>query len=84
MVNDKPGKQFPNFINARNRRIHDNYETDDIGDTIFFSPASADYKIEEEIVSVTAQVVADIVKERQTKARVPRKGHSIPFNIMVI
>ena len=30
---------------------------------IFFSPASADDKIEEQIVSATAQAVADMLKE---------------------
>ena len=32
--------------------------------TIFFSPAFTDDEIEEQIVSVTAEDVADIVKER--------------------
>ena len=61
MVNDKSGKKFLNFINARNKRKHNNYELDNIENTIFFSPASADDKIEEQIVSVTAQAVTDIV-----------------------
>ena len=39
-------------------------------------PASADDKIEEHIVSATAQAVADIVKERPTKAQGLRKEGS--------
>ena len=54
MANDKSGKQFINFINARNKRKDDNYELGDIEDTIFFSPAFTDDEIEEQIVSVTA------------------------------
>ena len=41
-----------------------------------FSPASADDEIEEQILSVTAQAVADIVKEGPTKSRGPRKERS--------
>ena len=40
-----------------------NYELDDIEDTIFFSPASADDEIEEQIAFVTEQSAADAVKE---------------------
>ena len=29
MANDKSEKQFLDFINARNKRKHDNYELDD-------------------------------------------------------
>ena len=76
MANDKSGKQFLNFVNARNKRKHDNYVLDDIEDTIFFSPASADDEIEEQSVSVTAQAVADIVKGQPTKARGPRRARS--------
>ena len=76
MVNDKSGKKFLNFINVRNKRKHNNYELDNIENTIFFSPASADDKIEEQIVSVTAQAVTVIVQERPTKAHVPRKEKS--------
>ena len=36
MANDKSREQFLNFINAWNKRKHDNYELDDIEDTIFF------------------------------------------------
>ena len=81
MANDKSGKQFLNFINARNKRKHDIYELDDIEDTIFFSPASVDDEIEEQIMSATAQAVADIVKERQAKEWSLRKER---INIMVI
>ena len=35
MASDKSWKQFLNFINARNKRKHGNYELDDIEDTIF-------------------------------------------------
>ena len=65
-------------------------------DTIF-SLAYADNEIEEQVVSVTAQAVADILKERPTKAWDPRKEsfyqsfqsylltkRSICFKIMVI
>ena len=76
MANDNSGKQLLNFINARNKRKHGNYELDNIKETIFFPPASADDKIEEQIVSATAQAVADIVKERPTKVRGPRKERS--------
>ena len=41
-----------------------------------FSPASAEDKIEEKIVSVVAQAVADIEKERLSRARGHRKGRS--------
>ena len=34
MGNDKPGKQFLNFINA-NKRKHDNYELDEVGKNLF-------------------------------------------------
>ena len=37
MANDKSGKKCLNFISARSKRKHDNYELDDIEDTIFFS-----------------------------------------------
>ena len=53
-----------------------NYELDDIEDTIFFSPASADDEIEEQIAFVTEQSVADAVKEWQTRAWGPRKERS--------
>ena len=76
MANDKSGKQLLDLINARNKRKHNNYELDDIEDTIFFSPASANNEIEEQIVSVTAQAVAYIVKERPTKAWCHRKERS--------
>ena len=36
MANDKSGKQFQNFINAGNKRKHDNHELDDIKDTKVF------------------------------------------------
>ena len=36
MTNNKSGEQFLKFINARNKRKHDNYKLDDIEDTIFF------------------------------------------------
>ena len=39
-------------------------------------PASAGDEIEEQIVSATAQTVADIVKERSTKAQGTRKERS--------
>ena len=47
----------------------------------FFSPASVDDEIEEQIMSATAQAVADIVKERQAKEWSLRKER---INIMVI
>ena len=50
------------------------YELDDIKIHNFLSPASADDEIEEEqVISVTAQAVVDIVKERPTKAVLEKK-----------
>ena len=63
-ANDKSGKQFLNFISARNKRKHDKYELDDIGDTIYFSPASVKDEIKEQIVPVTTHAVVDTVKDR--------------------
>ena len=76
MANDKSEKQFLNFINARDKRKHDNYKLNDIEDAIFFSPASADDEIEEQLLPVTAQAVPYIVKERLTKAQRPIKEKS--------
>ena len=76
MANDKSGKQFLSLINARNKRKHDNYELHDIENTICFSLASTDDEIKKQIVSATAQAVADIVNERSTKTWGPRKERS--------
>ena len=46
MASDKSRKQYLIFINTGNKRKHGNYELDDIEDTTFFSPASADDEIE--------------------------------------
>ena len=43
---------------------------------MFFSPASANDKIEGQIVSVPAQAVAEIVKEQPAKAQCTRKEMS--------
>ena len=83
MANDKSGKQFPSFINARNKRKHDKYELDDIEDTTFFPPASADGEIAEQIVSVTAQALADTVKERATRVLEKKEVSSIYFGTVV-
>ena len=37
MANDKSGKEIRNFINAWNKKKHDNYELHDKEDKIFFS-----------------------------------------------
>ena len=70
MANNKPGKQFLNFINSRNKRKRANFELDDIEDTDIDD-------MEEQIVYVIAQAVAHIVKERPTKARGPREEKSL-------
>ena len=47
MANDKPGKKFVNFINARNKRKHDKYKLDLIIQKIqyFFPLLSVDDEI---------------------------------------
>ena len=66
MFNDISRKQFLNFRNTRNKRKHDTMNPM-MFFTIFFSPAFTDDEIEQQIVSVTAEAVADTVKERPAK-----------------
>ena len=67
-------KGFLDFISTRNRRkrVHD--ELDDIEEKIFYS--SSAIELEEEIVSVEAQAVTDIIQEKPTKPRNPRKNRT--------
>ena len=74
MAKGTAGKQFLNFRN-KIPGIKENMITTNqrIQKVQYFSPASADEEIEEQIVFVTAQAVAETVKERPTKARSPTR-----------
>ena len=69
------GKGFLDFISTRNRRkrVHD--ELDDIEEKVSYS--SSAIELEEKIVSVTAEAIADIIQDKPTKPR-NLKGPNTP------